>query len=421
MANERYPQDDYYGRTDPQDYGRDYGSGRDQTYSSARDYQAAGTERGGRDDDQSRDQSRDRYDQREYGNQRYGQREQMSRGGSYGGGDYGRGSYGQSGYGQGGYGQGSQGGQSRYGQADRDFANERDSGYYQGSQDRQYGRGSSGGGYGGSSGQGDYRGSYASDGRRFENVGRYSNADDDDRQRQQQRGGYGRQPQGYNYEERGFMNRAGDEVRSWFGDEDAERRREMDARRDEQQAGERYGSDRDSDYRNWRRSQMESLDRDYDEYRQHSSSKFENEFGTWRTGRQGQRDLLNKVDEHQEVVGSDGEHVGTVDKVRGDRVILTKNDKDAGGHHHSFPSSWLQTVDDKVTLSKTAAEAKTAWKDEERKGAMFSDNDKTNGQASGQAGGQASASSSASSSGSQQDRAGQQGGTNLNRSFSGTY
>jgi osmotically-inducible protein OsmY len=52
-----------------------------------------------------------------------------------------------------------------------------------------------------------------------------------------------RQDRGYRYEpnarsrrdddgrERSFMQRAGDEVASWFGDEDAERRREMDAHR----------------------------------------------------------------------------------------------------------------------------------------------------------------------------------------------
>ena len=34
-------------------------------------------------------------------------------------------------------------------------------------------------------------------------------------------------------DDRGFFERAGDEVRSWFGDEEAERRRERDIRRDE--------------------------------------------------------------------------------------------------------------------------------------------------------------------------------------------
>jgi hypothetical protein len=38
-------------------------------------------------------------------------------------------------------------------------------------------------------------------------------------------------------DDRGFISRAGDEVRSWFGDEEAERRREQDARRYEQEHG----------------------------------------------------------------------------------------------------------------------------------------------------------------------------------------
>jgi CBS domain-containing protein len=41
------------------------------------------------------------------------------------------------------------------------------------------------------------------------------------------------------YEDRGLMERAGDEVRSWFGDEEAERRRRIDYRRDLQRDRER--------------------------------------------------------------------------------------------------------------------------------------------------------------------------------------
>jgi len=80
-----------------------------------------------------------------------------------------------------------------------------------------------------------------------------------------------------------------------------------------------------------------------------------------------------------EVVGSDGSHVGTVDKVKGDRILLTKNDRDAGGVHHSIPSRWIKTVDGKVTLSKSADEAKSAWKEEERNSAMFDYGDRTGG------------------------------------------
>ncbi|HEX8447787.1 MAG TPA: DUF2171 domain-containing protein [Sphingomonas sp.] len=269
---------------------------------------------------------------------------------------------------------------------------------------------------------------------------------------------YGGQPQGYDYEDRGFFERTADEVRSWFGDEEAERRRHYDERYGDREQG-RYGErdagqdrsggyrerDRSSDgdygvgvprssggryagggvgapgfggqgrsdfgggptgggdfgagrgagatmayglgagqdreqwghdpnYRSWRDRQVESFDRDYDEYRREHQSKFESEFATWRTGRQTQREALNKVQEHQEVVGSDGAHVGTVDKVRGDQIILTKNDQDAGGHHHAIPSSWIDQVDDRVILRKSSTEAKAHWRDIERNSPMFGGN-----------------------------------------------
>lgn len=188
--------------------------------------------------------------------------------------------------------------------------------------------------------------------------------------------------------DRGFLDRAGDEVRSWFGDAEAERRREADMRYDARQAQARD----DDHYTSWRRDRIAELDNDYAEYRRENAQRFHDEFSSWRTDRQGQREGLNRVNEHMEVLGSDGEHVGTVDKVRGDRIILAKNDSDAGGHHHSIPSRWIQSVDDKVTLRKTAAEAQAAWKDEER-GALFGGRDDQDWN---------------------RDR-------NLNRSFSGTY
>jgi len=231
--------------------------------------------------------------------------------------------------------------------------------------------------------------------------------------------------------DRGFFERAGDEVRSWFGDDDAERRRREDERHAgydpnrgfaaygggwaaEYGLGDPYGNayygadtgygpgsyrdggdqgrrrdplaQHDHGYRSWRDRQMSAFDRDYDEYRREHQSRFDSEFGSWRQNRQGQRELLGKVQEHQEVVGSDGQHVGTVDHVRGDHIRLTKGDQDAQGHHHAIPSSWIQSVDDKVTLSKTADQAKQHWRDEQRDEGDFFGR-----------------------------------GRNLNRSFSGTY
>lgn len=44
------------------------------------------------------------------------------------------------------------------------------------------------------------------------------------------------------------------------------------------------------------------------------------------------------IREHAEVVGKDGRHVGTVDRVEGDRIKLTKADSKQPGHagHHHF-------------------------------------------------------------------------------------
>ncbi|HWK36325.1 DUF2171 domain-containing protein [Sphingomonas sp.] len=289
MVDDRFRNDDVtrgYNRREDQDYGRDFGSGRDYSYSSARNYEAAGMI--GRDD-----------------------RNFRGGGTGYGGG--------------------------------------RSAPFERPGDERGY------------------RGSYAHDGHRFAEGGR---------ERRDHRA-YDDRRSGYDPDDRGFMARAGDEVRSWFGDEEAERRRDRDVWYDEQQSraasrrdgATTHGADRD--YHAWRRGQIDALDRDYAEYRRENAAKFENEFGSWRSNRQGQRSLLQRVEEHMEVVGSDGEHVGTVDKVRGDRIVLTKNDPDAGGRHHSIPSSWLSTVEDKVSIAKTAEQAKAHWRDEERSRAFF--------------------------------------------------
>lgn len=58
---------------------------------------------------------------------------------------------------------------------------------------------------------------------------------------------------------------------------------------------------------------------------------------------------------HMEVIGADGVHIGTVDKVEGDRIKLTKQDSGAGrhmGHHHYISIGLVADVEgDKVRLS----------------------------------------------------------------------
>ena len=271
-------------------------------------------------------------------------------------------------------------------------------------------------------------------------------------------------------DERGFFERAGDEIASWFGDDDAQHRRDRDSRMDPRErnysrdrnreseswgGGDRsegyrpmtgdygrsagmfaasgYGRDdedywrnrtwdrsgarpqsqwdrddyrrtsfaglpersqrHDPHYHEWRQRQIEDLDRDYDDYRREHQSKFENEFGSWRERRQSKRQMLRTVREHMDVIGNDEEHVGTVDRVAGDRIILTKSDPESGGAHHSIACTDIDRIEEnRVILDCSAEQAKQRWRDESRGRALFERED------SGEAGPQM-----------------------LDRSFSGTY
>ena len=257
-------------------------------------------------------------------------------------------------------------------------------------------------------------------------------------------------------DDRGFFDRARDEVSSWFGDDEAERRREREYRqeggrfggdrdhgrpergpreRDEQvrrpspgrtmgrsSAGDEFdrpsgqsfdrgqsqrdhgmsrasltaptiaGSRHDSDYSQWRSRQIDELDQDYDEFRRENQSRFDSEFSTWRGQRQSKRQLLGNVAEDMEVVGSDGQPVGKVDHVRRDRIILTKNDSPDGRHHPIGCSKIDRVEDGKVFLDKTAEETKREFSEEMRNRALF-----------------------------ERDDQGEDGPHMLNRSFSGTY
>ncbi|MCK9918396.1 DUF2171 domain-containing protein [Microbacteriaceae bacterium K1510] len=68
-----------------------------------------------------------------------------------------------------------------------------------------------------------------------------------------------------------------------------------------------------------------------------------------------------KIKEHMEVCGSDGAHVGTVDYLDGGRIKLTKSDPKSGGRHHLIPVDWVDKIDDKVRLTKSAKDAMAQW------------------------------------------------------------
>ena len=267
-------------------------------------------------------------------------------------------------------------------------------------------------------------------------------------------------------EDRGFFERAGDEIASWFGDDDAERRRREDSRtgdrgwpsdrarnafsrdrdwdrssryadedrgygrsasggfgagdyrprrselsgrsgferdynpmiggytaaesladsedylrggggfsrrgRDESLSRGRSAMGHDPDYHAWRQRQLDELDRDYDDYRRENQSRFESEFGGWREKRMQKRSLLSQIREHMEVVGNDEHHVGTVDRVAGDRLILTKSDPDSGGAHHSLSCHDIDRIDgERIILDCSADQARERWRDESRSRALF--------------------------------------------------
>ena len=65
---------------------------------------------------------------------------------------------------------------------------------------------------------------------------------------------------GRDRDDRGFFERAGDEIASWFGDEDAERRRRQESLRDRGD----YGRDRNRDFSPRGNFRSSSWDRDSD-------------------------------------------------------------------------------------------------------------------------------------------------------------
>lgn len=70
-----------------------------------------------------------------------------------------------------------------------------------------------------------------------------------------------------------------------------------------------------------------------------------------------------RIKEHMEIIGADGVHVGTVDRVVGHRIKLTKEDSGLGrhkGHHHFIDLGLVAEVEGKkVRLSANADVAVT--------------------------------------------------------------
>lgn len=81
------------------------------------------------------------------------------------------------------------------------------------------------------------------------------------------------------------------------------------------------------------------------------------------------------IREHMEVIGADGVHLGTVDRVEGDRIKLTKADSGAqieqaegshASHHHYVSLGLVAGIEgNQVRLSATGANAVLFEEEEE--------------------------------------------------------
>ncbi len=81
----------------------------------------------------------------------------------------------------------------------------------------------------------------------------------------------------------------------------------------------------------------------------------------------------SKIKEHMEIIGADGVHIGTVDRVEGQHIKMTRKDSGEGshkGHHHFVPMSLVAEVEgNRVRLSANADVAVTFEGEADRKSA----------------------------------------------------
>ena len=72
----------------------------------------------------------------------------------------------------------------------------------------------------------------------------------------------------------------------------------------------------------------------------------------------------SQIQEHAEVIGADGVHVGTVDHVQDHRIKLTK--KDSGDqHHHYIPLGLVAEIEDGTVRLSANADVAVTMEEEE--------------------------------------------------------
>ncbi|WP_232491426.1 DUF2171 domain-containing protein [Novosphingobium kaempferiae] len=82
---------------------------------------------------------------------------------------------------------------------------------------------------------------------------------------------------------------------------------------------------------------------------------------------------LSQVTEHMEIIGADGVHIGTVDRVEGDRIKMTKADSGSHSDHHHYIAGGLVAAVEGNQVRLSAAGAEAALLEEEEGGEPLSD------------------------------------------------
>ena len=82
---------------------------------------------------------------------------------------------------------------------------------------------------------------------------------------------------------------------------------------------------------------------------------------------------LSAIREHMDVIGADGVHLGTVDKVEGDRIKLTRADSGSHSDHHHYISAGLIAEVEGDTVRRSANAENAALLEEEEGGEAISD------------------------------------------------
>lgn len=80
---------------------------------------------------------------------------------------------------------------------------------------------------------------------------------------------------------------------------------------------------------------------------------------------------ISEIREHMEVIGADGVHVGTVDKVEGDRIKLIKADSGSHqDHHHYFSRGLIAGIEGNQVRLSANGDAAVLLEEEESGGAL---------------------------------------------------